>query len=134
MTAQTTLVRDIPLPLPAVLMRLRWPAAEDAMGLTAWSRIHDTSPKAVRTNAWVKWDGENLEAELTQGQTGANPEILNLRWKVSPAGAAEFIGARDKAGPMVMEQALDRFTEAVATLGRPSFVAHPIQPRRRFGR
>lgn len=133
MTLQTTVVADLPVPVSSLLMRLRWPASQDALGVAAWAGNLADEKGTDRANAWVKWDGKNLEAELTRGATGETMSVLNLRWSVSESRAAKFLGAKDRAGPMVVDQAVDAFSRGVASLGMPSFVPHPLHPRRRLG-
>ena len=133
MTTQTTRVADLPVPVASLLMRLRWPTSQDALGVAAWAGTLTDQSGATRANAWVKWDGKNLEAELTRGATEGPLSILNLRWTVSECGAATFLGAKDRAGPMAVDQAVEAFSRGVVALGQPSFVLHPLQPRRKPG-
>ena len=133
MTSQTTRVADLPVPVASLLMRLRWPTSQDVLGVAAWAGNLPDQTGAARANAWVKWDGKSLEAELTRGPTEGPLSILNLRWTVSENGAATFLAAKDSAGPMAVDQAVEAFNRGAGALGMPSFVLHPLQPRHRPG-
>ena len=130
----STLIADPPVPVASLLSKLRWPVTSDAFGLAAWGNIASASNGHRRVNAWVKWNGSTLEAEVTESVRDQPSQVLNLLWSVTETEGATFVGARDGAGVLEETHALRRFAEAILPLRSPSFMAQPVPLRRRaFG-
>ena len=116
-------------PLPstaqALLAQLRYPRTPECHGVAAWGLNESTAAGLRRTHAWVKWDGEQIQALLTDTPPDGQDQVVSLHWRVAPAGgAATVLHARDHAGAMETSQALRTFAQALARLGCPSFVPY----------
>lgn len=126
MTANTP---DLPVPVASLLERLGWTRGEGDRGVLTWSAEVVKEGSATKQQAWVRWVGESVAAQLYVRNPAGPSQLLNLQWEVSPFGNARLLNCRDVHGVLDVDRGVRQFHDAVAALGRPAFLSEGSRSR-----